>query len=651
MCIDYGPTCVHLSPLVLLVLLGPLGVRPNLTLLVARSETSVGVISNQSLSPSPPAPFSLPIGRPTGSTRIHILPPSSPAAASSSSALRPLPLGCIGEICVLGAQVTRGYVRAELNDGVFVTLDGSEGIGEKGEVVYRTGDLGRWVVAEWEEEGNQEGWIECLGRKDGQVKVNGLRCVSFASSSPSPTRRACVLTKLVLARSIEVGEIEENLSSKANPAVSRGIVDKVELPSLGTALVAFLELSSTFAPPASNGAEEHHSHSAGAIEVLPLTSTSTFADLTDDLKARLADKLPAYMVPRYWLAVNRIPTQGMGKADRKTLRSLAEAFDFRSATRAQRSTKPNGTAEPVDEDERTHTRSPAFDAARRAWAKILRLPEDDASTGAGAASIADQDSFTKLGGDSIRFMKLVGALRAEGYRRVTFRDLAEAATLFACAAALERVGADDATPSSNGTAPTASADAQYERFSLVPAAQRAALFAELAASTPPLPRSRIADVYPTSPAQDALLAPSFDSPRGHYYAQAVYAVPVAEAELPLERLERGVRELVRRHDVLREVFVVSETMERTVAVVLEAEDEEVRRQFEVERVEVRASEKVDEVVGVRPSSSFVLLVAFFYLTAPFLTLRSHAGLAAPRPGGALVPVGPPVALVRPLLAQ
>ncbi|KPV72864.1 uncharacterized protein RHOBADRAFT_55536 [Rhodotorula graminis WP1] len=535
-CIDYGPT-----------------------------ETTVGVISNQSLSPSPPAPFSLPIGRPTGSTRIHILPPSS--STSSPSSLRPLPLGCIGEICVLGAQVTRGYVRAELNAGVFVASDGSEGIGEKGEVVYRTGDLGRWVVAEWEGEGEQEGWIECLGRKDGQVKVNGLR--------------------------IEVGEIEENLSSKANPAVSRGIVDKVELPSLGTALVAFLELSPSFRPPSSTTAEAHHSHSAGAIEIMPLTSTSTFADLTEDLKARLADKLPGYMVPRYWLAVNRIPTQGMGKADRKALRSLAEAFDFRGATRAQRPSTSNGTTELVEDDERTHTRSPAFDAARRAWAKILRLADED-----GAASIADQDSFTKLGGDSIRFMKLVGALRAEGYRRVTFRDLAEAATLSACAAALERVGADSAGPAENGTSTTAApVDTPYERFSLIPAAQHDALFAELATSSPPLPRARIADVYPTSPAQDALLAPSFDSPRGHYYAQAVYAVPVVEAQLPLDKLQRCVRELVRRHDVLREVFVVSETLERTIAVVLEAEDEEVRRQVEIERVEVREGEKVDEVVG------------------------------------------------------
>ncbi|GAA6054827.1 hypothetical protein JCM3770_004093 [Rhodotorula araucariae] len=522
-CIDYGPT-----------------------------ETTVGVISNQSRSPSPPAPFALPIGRPTGSTRIAILPPAS-TSSPTSPPTRPLPLGCIGEICVLGPQVTRGYVRPELDAGVFVVLDGSEGVGGRGERMYRTGDLGRWVVAEWEGEGETEGWIECLGRMDGQVKVNGLR--------------------------IEVGEIEEHLSSKADSALTRGIVDKVDLPALGPALVAFLEVSPAFSPPPSGATELQHAHAASAVSVLTLTGSPKFVALTDGLKARLADRLPGYMVPRYWLAVSRIPTQGMGKADRKTLRALAEAYNWRGATR---SAAANGEEL---EGTRTFTRSEAHDAARRAWARILRLPDDDAS----GAGIADEDSFTRLGGDSIRFMRLVGALRAEGYAAVTFRDLAEASTLAACAAALQRVGREGRQ--------SATTDAGYARLSLVPAAQRAALFAELEGATPPVGRARIADVYPTSPAQDALLAPSFDSPQGHYYAQAVYAVHVAEDELPNEALQRSISELVRRHEVLREVFFVSEVMGRTVAVVLDAEDAEVRRQVELERVEVHEGEKADEVVG------------------------------------------------------
>ena len=86
-----------------------------------------------------------------------------------------MPLGCIGEICVTGEQVTPGYIRKQLNDGVFFDLDdgqaqllGIESNREEERRLYRTGDLGRWLA-------DDEGNIECLGRKDGQVKVNGLR--------------------------------------------------------------------------------------------------------------------------------------------------------------------------------------------------------------------------------------------------------------------------------------------------------------------------------------------------------------------------------------------------------------------------------------------------------------------------------------------
>lgn len=74
-----------------------------------------------------------------------------------------------------GEQVTPGYVRKQLNEGVFYDLNDEEAelldikSGRKEERrLYRTGDLGRWLA-------DQEGNIECLGRKDGQVKVNGLR--------------------------------------------------------------------------------------------------------------------------------------------------------------------------------------------------------------------------------------------------------------------------------------------------------------------------------------------------------------------------------------------------------------------------------------------------------------------------------------------
>lgn len=110
-------------------------------------ETTVGVISNQNTSLESAI---VPIGRPTGLTKIYILTPE----------LEFTPLGEVGEICVAGDQVsTRGYVKEELNKDVFVE---HEKLGR----IYRTGDLGRFL---------EDGTIDCLGRRDGQVKVNGLR--------------------------------------------------------------------------------------------------------------------------------------------------------------------------------------------------------------------------------------------------------------------------------------------------------------------------------------------------------------------------------------------------------------------------------------------------------------------------------------------
>ncbi|GAA5977485.1 hypothetical protein JCM11641_000978 [Rhodosporidiobolus odoratus] len=517
------------------------------------TETTVGVISNRSLASSPPSPFSLPIGKPTGSTRIHILSPSPPS-------LHPVPLGAIGEICVSGPQVTRGYVLPHLNEGVFIEMDGTEGWGEKGERVYRTGDLGRWVVAEWEEGGEREGWVECLGRRDGQVKVNGLR--------------------------IEVGEIEEHLSSRAHPSLLRGIVDTFETPSVSSSLVAYLELGPAFSSSPSSLASDHSS----PVSILPCTTCSEFTTLVAKLKSYLAKKLPQYMVPRYWLAVSRVPTQGMGKADKRTLRALAQGYDWRGAARSQRQHQSNGgdrlDREDEGEAERTFTRDSHHQAARTAWAAVLRLSSQEGE------QIADQDEFMKLGGDSIRFMKLVSTLKiGGGYSELRFRDVVDAATLGECAGVLAACAAS--SPASTSSIPPV--DVSYRPFSLIPPDALSALLDELDSFSPSLPSDRISDVYPTAPSQDALLAPSFSSQIGHYYAQAIYHVGVSSSQLSTDKLQEGLVALVGRYEALRSVFVVSEVRGMCV-VALQDGDEEVRDRTTMEEVEVGRDEDLDAVI-------------------------------------------------------
>lgn len=77
--------------------------------------------------------------------------------------LVPVPQGAVGEICVGGPGVARGYVnRPDLTADRFIP----DPTGPEGWRIYRTGDLGRIAP---------NGEIEYLGRADSEVKVRGHR--------------------------------------------------------------------------------------------------------------------------------------------------------------------------------------------------------------------------------------------------------------------------------------------------------------------------------------------------------------------------------------------------------------------------------------------------------------------------------------------
>ncbi|HLL45921.1 MAG TPA: amino acid adenylation domain-containing protein, partial [Longimicrobiaceae bacterium] len=97
---------------------------------------------------------SVTIGRPVPNTRSYVLDP----------AMRLLPEGIPGELCVGGVQVARGYLgRSELTADRFVPDPFG---GEAGARLYRTGDRVRWRA---------DGRLEYLGRLDQQVKIRGVR--------------------------------------------------------------------------------------------------------------------------------------------------------------------------------------------------------------------------------------------------------------------------------------------------------------------------------------------------------------------------------------------------------------------------------------------------------------------------------------------
>ncbi len=95
----------------------------------------------------------LPIGTPTDNNRLYLL----------DGALELVPQGAVGELCVAGTGVGRGYVSDPLRTaGVFVPNP----FGAAGERLYRTGDLARR---------RSDGVLEYVGRIDHQVKIRGYR--------------------------------------------------------------------------------------------------------------------------------------------------------------------------------------------------------------------------------------------------------------------------------------------------------------------------------------------------------------------------------------------------------------------------------------------------------------------------------------------
>ncbi|MEP6933907.1 MAG: amino acid adenylation domain-containing protein, partial [Nitrospirota bacterium] len=117
----------------------------------------------------------MPIGRPIDRVRLYIV----------DRHLEPVPAGVVGELCVGGAAVGRGYMHDPARTAEVFVPDPfcMEGSGR----LYRTGDLARH---------RSDGMIEFVGRRDYQVKIRGFR--------------------------IELSEIEARLSQ--HPDIARSVV-------------------------------------------------------------------------------------------------------------------------------------------------------------------------------------------------------------------------------------------------------------------------------------------------------------------------------------------------------------------------------------------------------------------------------------------
>jgi len=166
------------------------------------------------------------------------------------------PKGVAGELWIGGHGLTRGYLNnPELTAERFVTSPFTLHHSPLTTHLYKTGDLGRWLDG---------GNIEFLGRIDQQVKIRGFR--------------------------IELGEIEAQLLK--HPAIKEALVIARTDPGGEKALCAYLIPQEPATPTGPEPAE---------------------------LREFLAAKLPGYLIPAYFVQLERFPLTVSGKIDKKAL--------------------------------------------------------------------------------------------------------------------------------------------------------------------------------------------------------------------------------------------------------------------------------------------------------------------------------------------
>ncbi|MEQ9407226.1 MAG: amino acid adenylation domain-containing protein [Fuerstiella sp.] len=176
---------------------------------------------------------------------------------------QPVPAGAVGELYTGGDGLALGYLNhPDLTAEKFIPHPFSDDPDSR---LYRTGDLGRLLP---------DGNIQFLGRTDHQVKLRGYR--------------------------VELGEIEATL--RQLPEVQDAVVLANITASGDRQLVAF------FVPdmPSHNSVDDDGSSEKACVS-------------GSILRSRLAEKLPCYMVPTQYHAVQDLPLTANGKVDRRAL--------------------------------------------------------------------------------------------------------------------------------------------------------------------------------------------------------------------------------------------------------------------------------------------------------------------------------------------
>ncbi|KAK8202289.1 Nonribosomal peptide synthetase 4 [Zalaria obscura] len=284
---------------------------------------------------------------------------------------------------------------------------------------------------------------------------------------------------------------------------------------------------------------EHAASTEEAIKVLPeqhdLAGTTICASISASLAAALKtlDKfihvsLPSYMFPSAYIVVEKMPTE-TGQVDRNALDQLASKIPPHLLTRIHQGLKEAWTKQPAQTQ-----LTASEDILRSSWATILNLSPEQ---------IDVQDNFFRLGGDSVLAMKLVSSLRAQGHG-LTVADIFQHMRLRDAAKVLRL----NSVPRGKKAQP-------YKPFSLLGNIDRDTFLSKVV--RPQLANSGwpIRDILPVTDSQALDVEGTIKAPRSSVQYTTLYFDKGADGA----KLLRACNDLVATHDILRTVFIESQS--------------------------------------------------------------------------------------------
>lgn len=386
------------------------------------------------------------------------------------------PLGCIGELLIEGNTLAKGYLKNEEKTAeVFITNPAwmeFSGFPSSGR-----GPTCRFYKTGDLVRMNSDGSMSFFGRKDLQIKFHGQR--------------------------IELGEIEHHMLINSRSSVQTVVeVCRPKARKGDQTLVSFLYSRDAILGDADSGSL-----------VLPLPPDTASELLA--LQTRLTDYLPPYMIPSVYLPIKQLPTNSSGKLDRKRLQQLAEELSAEQL--ALYSLSGAEKREPRTEMELS---------IRSLWSETLGLS---------IQSIGADDSFFRIGGDSIGAMKIVAAARNLGIV-LSVADIFSHPKLCDLARVTAPVSANMLQTLDN-----------LEPFALWEDDDSLDSLLKDVAAQCRVDSSRIQDLYPCTPLQEGLMALSLQK-HGAYLGRSIFRLPPT---LNIQRFQEAWKNVVALNPILR----------------------------------------------------------------------------------------------------